>query len=45
MGDEDILPLLEACTELRRFTFWWDQTWSDEDGMDEDWDHGVDVAP
>ena len=45
MGEEDILPLLEACSELRKFTFWWDQPWSDEDVLSEELDYGIDVAP
>ena len=45
MDEDDILPLLQACRELRRFTFYWDQPWSDDDVMDDEWDEGINVAP
>ena len=30
MVEEDIIPVLEACSELRKFTLRWDQPWSDK---------------
>lgn len=45
MTEDDILSILEPCSELRKFTFWWDQSWSDEDIINDEWDLGIDVAP
>jgi hypothetical protein len=45
MSEEDVFPLLEACSELRKFTLRWDQPWADEDVRDEEWDFGINVAP
>ena len=47
--EDEVLPLLQACKELRKFTYHWDQLWSDENvmdhEMDDDWDDGINVAP
>jgi len=45
MDEDQILPMLQACRELRKFIFCWDQPLSDGDVMNEEWDFGVDVAP
>jgi hypothetical protein len=45
MSEEDVFPLLEACSELRKFTLRWDQPWADKDVTDEEWDFGINVAP
>jgi hypothetical protein len=45
MDESNILPMPEACNELRKFAFSWDQPWSDEDVVDEEWDFGIEVAP
>ena len=45
MDEDDVITLLRACRELRRFAFHWDQPWSDEDVMVEEWDDGINVAP
>ena len=49
LDEDEVLPLLQACRALRKFTFHWHHSWSDEDVMDheidDDWDDGINVAP
>ena len=44
MGEDDVLPLLRACGQLRMFTFHWNQPWSDWEAVYEEWDEGINIA-
>lgn len=44
LAEDEIFNILGACGELRRFTYHWNQPWSDNNVWDDEWDDGIDVA-
>ena len=44
-SEEEVVAMLQACKTLKRFTYQWDQPWSDDDVLNENWDFGIEIGP
>jgi F-box-like len=45
MSEDEVFLMLRSCKALRTLEYEWDQSWSEEDIQDDEWDCGVELGP